>query len=112
LRLGCARVGSSRVIPSLVEQLSDDDQFDKLVALPGAKLRQSPDTGAPVIATLNYHVVTFEEGDAPEGWARVSLSTGRKGYVRRSALRAALEYRAQFEQVRGRWRLMSFVEGD
>lgn len=107
MRLGCARIGSARVMPSLVGQLDGDVAFDKLVALPGAMLR-SDRRAIP----LNYHLVTMEEGDAPEASVRVRLEDGRGGIVRRDQLRSALQFRAQFEKRRGRWRMTSFVEGD
>lgn len=112
MRLGCARIDRARVAPSLVGQLSDADQFEKFIAMPGAKLRQTPSDRGRVIATLNFHLVTFREGDAPNGWLRVATSDGRRGYLRRDQMRGALEYRAQFEKARGRWRMTSFVQGD
>ena len=111
MRLGCARIDSVRVMPSLVGQLSDDEAFEKFVALPQAKLRRSPNDKAGVLATLNFHILTFREGGT-ERWIAVALSDGRRGYVLRDQVRAALQYRAQFEKIGNRWRMTSFVEGD
>ena len=112
MSLGCARVDNAFLMPSLSEQLPDVDVFEKLLALPGAQLRQAPHGDSRLIATLEYDLVLFDEDNDTDGWQKVALSDGRKGYVLRSQLRTALEYRAQFEKVNGRWRLTSFAEGD
>lgn len=112
MRLGCARVDRARVMPALINQLEDGQAFEQFIALPGVKLRRSPSDHSPVLTTLNFHLVTFVESDAPEGWLGVALSDGRRGYVRRNQIRAALDYRAQFEKIAGQWRMTSFVEGD
>ena len=112
MRLGCARADRARVMPSLVIQLSDQDALEKFLALPRAQLRQAPTENARVVARLNFHVVTRQESSAPNGWWRVALSNGRSGYLRESEIRTALQYRAQFEKIGPRWRLVSFVEGD
>jgi hypothetical protein len=112
MQLGCANLGSTLVMPSLIGQLSASEQLEKFIALPGAKLRQSASLRGRSLATMNFHVVTFRESKAPEGWIGVALSDGRKGYLCDEEVRAALEYRAQFEKIGGRWRMTSFVEGD
>jgi hypothetical protein len=112
MTLGCAPVGSARFMPSLVAQLGDAEPLETFVALPGAGLRNSPRNHSPVTARLSFHVVKLEGSWPPGTWAHVALSDGRSGYVRSTELRNALQWRAQFEKVAGRWRLMSFVDGD
>jgi hypothetical protein len=94
MKLGCARVGAARVMPSFLAQLPGSDQFEKFIALPGAKLKQSAALDSRTLATLHFHVVSFRDSNAPDGWLGVALPDGRQGYVRRDEVRAALEYRA------------------
>ena len=112
IRLGCTQLGAVRIMPSHGEQLGDADPLETFLALPGVLLRAAPRSGAKALARLDYDVVTLK-GSWPTGdWMHVALSGGRSGYLRKEEVRTALQYRAGFEKVGGRWRMTSFVQGD
>ncbi len=113
LRLGCAPAAEALVSPSLIVQFPDDlDAFETLVALPGTKLRAKPDDAAPVVATLDWHVLTVVESVDVAPWSGVRLADGRKGYVRGDQVRSPIDYRASFEKRKGKWLMTAFVAGD
>lgn len=111
--LGCAPAGDALVAPSLIVQFPDQlDAFETLVALPGTKLRAAPDDLAPVVATLDWHVLTVVEPVDVAPWSEVRLADGRKGYVRGDQVRSPIDYRAAFEKRGGKWLLTAFIAGD
>ena len=113
LRLGCAPAAEALVSPSLIVQFPDDlDAFETLVALPGTMLRAMPDDAAPIVATLDWHVLTVVESVDVAPWSGVALADGRKGYVRGDQVRSPIDYRASFEKRNGKWLLTAFVAGD
>ena len=115
LSLGCMRSEDGELVaPSLVVQLDDqDDPFSALIAVrSGAVLRARPDDGADTVATLDWDVLTWRSGEAPEGWVPATLSDGRNGWVRRADVRSAVDYRAYFAREDGRWRMTIFIAGD
>lgn len=115
LRLGCARVDSARVMPSLAGQFDGDNDVDvfelSVVTAPGARLRKSHDIEGATIATLAWDVVRpiANEGDA---WTKVRLHDGREGWLRADELRSPLDYRAVAEKRKGKWMITAFVAGD
>lgn len=112
LELGCAADEEAMVSPSLLAQLPDmADPFDALLARPGAALRAAPAQTAPLVAALDWHLLT-QLHDAGGGWIRAALGDGRSGYVRTEEVRGPLDYRAHFRKREGRWQMTSFVAGD
>jgi hypothetical protein len=113
LGLGCAPSGEALVSPSLVAQFPEQlDAFDTLIARPGARLREKPDDLAPVLATLDWHVLAVTESVDVAPWSGVTLVDGRKGYVRGDQMLSPIGYRAVFEKRGGRWVITAFVAGD
>lgn len=112
LSLGCEEVGGERYAPGNLTKLGEYDEPLVYVAVKkGAALRSGPDVTAPIVMTLHNHVL-FDAGGAPEGWLRVRLTDGQSGYVRSSDARSAIDYRAHFMKVGGRWLMTSFIAGD
>lgn len=115
LRLGCARGdGDLFWAPSLVEQLDDqEDPFTAVIAVrPGAVLRAAPDAGSEAVAALEWDVLTLHSDDGADAWLPVRLTDGRHGYVRREDVRSAIDSRAAFQKIDGRWRMVVFIAGD
>ena len=116
LPLGCARVGKARILPSLAGQFNaDDDQdvFETMVVVErGAALRAGAETDSPIVARLSWDVVTALEAPDGDDVNKVRTGDGREGWLKRSALRSPLDYRAVVEKQRGRWRITAFVAGD
>ena len=112
LSLGCEEVGAQRYAPGNFTKLTGYNEPLLYVALTsGAPLRSQPDGGAPIIMMLDNHVL-IDVGVAPEGWLSVRLTDGRSGYVRSAEARSAIDYRARFIRVEGRWVMAAFIAGD
>lgn len=115
MRLGCAVTEQgAAVAPSMIETLPESaDAFETVVAVKAAILRAAPDEKARPIEMLSWDILTAKEGiDEASGWTKVALKDGRTGFVRSSALRSPIGYRATFELKAGRWRMTAFVAGD
>jgi hypothetical protein len=115
MRLGCAVTEQGvAVAPSLIETLPENaDEFETVVAVKAAILRAGPDEKARPIEMLSWDLLTAKNGiDETSGWTKVALKDGRTGFVRSSALRSPVGYRATFELKAGQWRMTAFVAGD
>ncbi len=113
LRLGCISGHGGQLMPSLFEQIAPERVLETYVAVvPGSPLRAEPRAGAPVVTTLNWNVLTLEEVSEDSNWWRVSLSDGRRGYVRPSEARNPLDYRLFVSKADGAWRIRALVAGD
>jgi hypothetical protein len=112
LALGCAGSGPTRLIPSLGEQLNDDDDAFEvlLVSVPSARLRETSTDDARTVATLGWDVVRMIERD--ELQAKVKLEDGREGWLWDSQVYAPIDYRMVLEKAAGRWMIVAFVAGD
>jgi hypothetical protein len=77
---------------------------------------------APAVKQANYEVVRFvwDSFAAPPTatvngetwpWVKVALATGHEGYVWGKFFHGGLDYRAEFRQVGGQWKLVAFVAG-
>ena len=114
LELGCENHDGLRIMPGNFSKLSEYDHPLPIyfAVQKGAALLSQPDDSAPVVMTLEDHVL-FENFDvAPEGWINARLSDGRSGFVRSSSVRSAIDYRAGFEKRNGNWVMTSLVAGD
>lgn len=114
LELGCEELEGVRIMPGNFSRLSDfSDPLPAYFAVEkDAPLRSRPDDTAPIIMTLDSHLLFVGNDVPPEGWLNVRLSNGQTGFVRLSAVRSAIDYRAGFERQDGRWLMTSFVAGD
>lgn len=114
LRLGCIRdPGQGNWSPSIFMSGDIDDPFGTALAIhPGTTLHARPDPASPVLATLDWDLVTIVEWNGEDPWQRVQTAAGREGYVRSIDLRSPADYRAGFREIEGRWRMTTFVAGD
>lgn len=90
------------------------DGFEN-IAIVGDKVnvRKAPSQSSDVLQTLSYEVVPVDEANnKSEQWAAIKLSDGKTGYVSRSFARSAVDYRAFFAKVDGRWQMTSLLAGD
>jgi hypothetical protein len=115
LPLGCARVGSARVIPSLAGQFESNDDSDvfelAVVVKAGAQLRKGPAKDSKVLATLAWDVVRPLSNEG-ETQTKVRLKDGREGWLWAKDVRAPIDYRATIEKRKGKWMITAFVAGD
>ena len=114
LALGCAPIEQDLVAPSMIAQLDDkEDPTEAVIAIrPGTVLRARPDDAAEAVATLEWDVLSWRSETVVDGWVAMALADGREGYVRRDDTRSALDYRAYFRRIGGRWRITAFIAGD
>ena len=79
-------------------------------------LRKAPGTDSEIVGKLSYNIVKIESDLGPDGkvpeWRRVTTPGGQTGYVHRDYVRSSVDYRAGFEQKRGRRVMAFFLAGD
>jgi hypothetical protein len=114
LKMGCARSGGSRVIPSLLIQLepfADEDLFDRRLLLPGARLFKEPGQQGSASETVPWSVARAINtgGDL---WTGVRLVDGRDGWISDDELYEPLGYRMTIDKRKGKWIITAFVAGD
>lgn len=78
-----------------------------------------PDVAGRALAFLSYDVVEVDnersvwKGEHEELlWGKIKTSKGQEGYVEGDKIRSAIDYRAYFKKVRGKWLMYIFVAGD
>jgi hypothetical protein len=114
LRLGCAREPEGGYwMPSMFMAEGYEDGFTAAVAIrPGATVHASPDPDSPVVATLDWDLLTVAQWQWEAPWQSVEMADGRIGHVRTGDIRSPIDYRALFAPVDGRWRMTVFIAGD
>ena len=77
-------------------------------------VRDAPRSDGPAITRVSYAIVQSLGQDLPavEGWSRIQLRTGQKGFVRSEFFGGATGLRATFNLVNGQWRMTALVAGD
>lgn len=83
---------------------------DVIVIGSDVNVRAKPSAEAPVVAQVHFAVLKGSVQGRP--WAEVTLDAGRKGFIAAQFVREPAGYRAFFEKVAGRWRLITFIAGD
>jgi len=111
LKMGCAKDGGSRIIPSLPMQVDQDIAFEWVVILPGAKLYKMVGELSPTPQTTPWTVatVTSRVSDTMTG---VRLPDGRDGYIPDDLVYEPIGYRMIVEKHGGKWMITAFVAGD
>lgn len=94
----------------------DLDPFE-YVAIMGenVRVREKPDAGSAIVATLSYEILTLVPTDGENGkeaWMKVKLANGREGFVREEFLSLVIGFRAYFEKKNGAWVMTALVAGD
>jgi hypothetical protein len=118
LRLGCDRAeGGEYWAPSLSLAQGEMDEGEGPATLlavgPDAVLHAAPSDSSPVVARLEWDILTPRDGDdGGSTWIPVALGDGTRGYIRRSLVRSQGDYRAVFARRHGRWLMTAFVAGD
>ena len=89
------------------------DSFD-FAAVSGSnvRIRTAPNLNAPVVTTVSYAILEVVYEPKPvEGWTAVKLD-GKTAYLDARYIRSPIDYRARFEYIEGRWRMVMFLAGD
>jgi len=113
LSLGCALDPGEASIPHMYARLpqSRDTFATTMPSRPRVNLRASPNTDSPVVALLDWDILTvIDEKDS--AWTHVKTDEGKEGYVRADFLRNPLAYRAIFRKRDGKWMMAIFINGD
>ena len=114
LDLGCVMRDQRAWSPSFDQQLYDPrkgyESLTSTIALPGAVVRSRPKDRAPIIARSNWLVLTELEESKP-GWVGVTLTDGRKGFVKETMM-AATGMTLSFRKSNGRWVMTGKTSGD
>jgi len=79
-----------------------------------------PDAAGRAVAFLSYDVVevdnersVWRDADRDELlWVKIKTLKSQEGYVQGDRIRSAIDYRAYFKKVRGKWLMYIFVAGD
>ena len=113
-KLGCARDGAVRIIPSLDMQMGPyaEDLTDEVaLILPGAKLYKEAgvESSKPQTTPWTIAAVTSRAGDWFTG---VRLPDGREGFISDSELYEPQGHRMTIEKRKGGWMITAFVAGD
>lgn len=114
LSLGCSNNGEYAASPYLFGRFPDDrDGFSSLVAT-GTRiaLRAGPTTSSPVLARLDWDLLTRQGDETESEWVPVRTDSGAEGYVHSSFVRSPIDYRAIFERTGTGWRMTAFIAGD
>ncbi len=111
LKMGCAKDGGSRIIPSLPMQVDQDVAMEWVVILPGAKLYKMVGELSPKPQTIPWTVATVTSR-ASDTMTGVRLPDGREGYVPDDLVYEPIGYRMIIEKRRGKWVITAFVAGD
>jgi len=95
----------------------DLDSFD-YVAVVGSevRIRSLPRADAPVVTQVSYLVLQLDTESSrkdwmTEEWTAVRID-GKKAYIATRFIRSPIDYRARFQKIDGRWRLVFFLAGD
>ena len=107
--------------PYVFSRFPDElDTFESAAVVgEGVRVRARPDTRSEVLATLSFDVVALGHecgasagSDRRGGWTGVRLADGACGFIAERYVRSPIDYRAIFQKVDGRWRMMLLIAGD
>ena len=89
------------------------DAFDfGAVTGSNVRIRTAPSPSAPVVETVSYAILEVVYQPNPvDGWTVVKLD-GKTAYLDSRYIRSPIDYRARFEYIEGRWRMVMFLAGD
>ena len=93
------------------------DSFD-FVAVIGSnvRIRTMPMPDAPVLAQVSHLILELDPESLSKDWMTEEWTAvrvdGQKGYIATRFIRSPVDYRARFQFIDGRWRLIFFLAGD
>lgn len=117
MTLGCALDGAAKtaVMPYAFAHLGDRDAFATMLPRrAGINLYEAGDATSKVVKKLQWDVLTMVgPSNGKDAFVAVKLDDGTEGFVARADARAALDYRAMFNQgADGSWLMTAFIAGD
>ena len=117
LVLGCNASADQASMPHMFDSWpADRDVFDTLITKgTGIALRAGPSTTSKLLTRLDWDIITIAHapsGEAPQYWTKVRTDQGQTGYINNEHLRSAIDYRALFNLVDGKWVMTALIAGD
>jgi len=112
LKMGCAKDGDSRIIPSLSMQLDQEYDEDWVVVLPPAGMIfdvVGNEVGFSEVMPWSVAIVTSRDSSTR---TYVKLADGRTGSLSDDEVYEPGGYRMIIERRRGEWVITAFVAGD
>ncbi|MDT3697969.1 MAG: hypothetical protein RO469_00960 [Thermincola sp.] len=99
------------------------DGFENVAVIsPNVDIHSEPNANSPVVTGVSFKILKLadskiykttgsnESGEAAQ-WRKVETSAG-EGFINEAYIRSPIDYRAQFRQEDGVWKMMFFVAGD
>ena len=111
LKMGCARDGGSRIIPSLSMQVDQNFDEDWVVILPGAMIFKAVGDEVDDSEVMPWTVATVTSRD-DDTRTYVRLRDGRDGSISDDVVYEPGGYRMVIEKRGGKWMITAFVAGD
>lgn len=75
--------------------------------------RERPDPDARIVERFTYDVLRLDpDASSGEEWYPVHLPGGGRAFISRADARMAIDHRARFEKIGGRWLMTVFIAGD
>lgn len=98
------------------------DSFENVVVIAqNVSIHSAPNPASPVIMGLSYKILKLADskfykstGTQPgesANWRKVETSSG-DGFINEAYTSSPIDYRAQFRQEEGQWKMVFFVAGD
>jgi len=105
---------------SIMNKLPDADAFTHSAIIAArVPVYSKPDAAGRAVVFLSYDVVEVDnersiwKGEHEELlWVKIKTPKGQEGYVKADKIRSAVDYRAYFKKVRGKWMMYVFSAGD
>lgn len=115
LPLGCGFKKGEAFLPWIYWNAPEiADPYSAMLVLGNdVSVRANASPTSPVVARLNWALVTIAEGTDPtESIVQVNLPDGRAGYMEGAKLRSLIDYRLIAERGKKGWRIVSIIAGD
>ena len=106
---------------SIMNKLPGADAFTySAIIAASVPVYSKPDAAGRAVTFLSYDVVevdnersVWKDADRDELlWVKIKTLKSQQGYVQGDKIRSAVDYRAYFKKVRGKWLMYIFVAGD
>ncbi|WP_413581258.1 SH3 domain-containing protein [Bdellovibrio sp. HCB288] len=113
--LGCTKSGSAFVCPYVFSKWPEEgyDSFSFVAVIKkGAEIKEKPSNTSKTIRTSNFDLLKLSEEQNSNEWYLVELEGSQKGYISRSDVRVASDYRVQFQKTNSGWEMDLFIAGD
>jgi len=116
--LGYAKERGTFTAPYHFDRFPDKYNPFQFAAITGksVNLRVQPSLKSQVVEVLSFDIVEVTDGRAikAEGvtWLKIKSPNGEEGFVSDKFIQSPIGYRAGFEKMQDKWRMIFFIVGD